>query len=173
MQSNWLTNSLLTPGSVQQACAAFGVIQRRIEWMEQRGIEQWPRKHYLRLFNRAYFEQAARKKQLWLLKWENTVLACAVVLDQDDRWQKKPFVPAYYIHNFASLPEYPGAGGRLLALLEAKALQDGKTCLRLDCKTGSAPLNRYYRRRGYAFAGYFRSAVYNGNLRQKNLSLAD
>lgn len=165
-----LQNTFLHQASPGQGGLAFALIERRISWMEQHGIEQWPRAHYLGVFNQDYFERAAGQGQLWLLRDSKAVLACAVVLEQDERWKGKDSAPAYYVHNLASLPQYPGAGGRLLVLLEEKALRDGKRFLRLDCKTGARKINAYYRRRGYQFAGYFRSEPYNGNLRQKPLA---
>lgn len=136
--------------------------------MEERAIRQWPRAHYLQVFNEAYFEKAARKGQLWLLEQTGLAVACAVLLTQDARWRYDR-IPAWYVHNLAALPACPGAGALFLIRTEQEAARRGKRYVRLDCQTGARKLNAYYRQKGYRFAGYCKLPQYRGNLRQKLL----
>ena len=43
-------------------------------------------------------------------------LMCAVVLlDTDERWNGKPDIPAYYVHNLGTKPGITGAIGKKMA----------------------------------------------------------
>ena len=145
---------------------AFELISQRVTWMEQRGISQWPREHYLQVFNQDYFEAAAKQGQLWFLEQDGCPAACAVLLEEDERWGYDK-QPSWYVHNLASLSTCPGAGALFLTLTEREAARRGKRYVRLDCLTGARKLNAYYRQKGYRFAGYWKQPQYRGNLRQK------
>lgn len=163
---------LLRPAKKGEEKTAFNIIEARVTWLEQKGISQWPRGHYLSVFSRAYFKKAREKGELWLLEQNGRAAACAVLLEQDERWGQD-HTPAWYVHNLASCPHSPGAGAQLLALAEQEAARRGKRYVRLDCLTGSRKLNAYYRTKGYRFAGYWKQPEYHGNLRQKLLPTED
>lgn len=163
-----LQRARLTRGKPADALAVVALLSNRIDWMEERGINQWPREHYLAHYNASYFEERARRGELWLLKDGSRLAACAVLLEWDERWGNDP-IPAYYVHNLAADPDMPGAGGRLLTHFEDLARQAGKKALRLDCKTGAKAINAYYRKKGFRFVGYWKQPEYGGNRREKIL----
>lgn len=163
-----LKQAVFTQGAAADAPSVLSLLNRRIDWMEARGIFQWPREHYLAHYNRAYFEERAQNGELWLLKAGRRLLACAVLLERDERWGDDP-TPACYVHNLAAEPDVPGAGARLLAYFEDLARRRGKKALRLDCKTGAKEINAYYRKKGFRFVGYWKQPEYGGNRREKIL----
>lgn len=164
--------AVLRPAQKGEEKTAFNIIEARVTWLEQKGISQWPRGHYLSVFSQAYFKKAQEKGTLWLLEQNGRTTACAVLLEQDERWGQDN-TPAWYVHNLASWPHCPGAGAQLLTLAEQEAARRGKRYLRLDCLTGARKLNAYYRTKGYRFAGYWKQPEYHGNLRQKLLQTED
>lgn len=86
-------------------------------------------------------------------------LMCAVVLlDTDERWNGKPDIPAYYVHNLGTKPGIKGAIGK-----------NGKHSIRLDCSIHSSILNNYYALHGYENVGMCYDKPYEGYLREKLL----
>ena len=168
-ERNVLRNLVLRRARRGEAEAAFRLVEGRVAWMEKTGISQWPRRHYLSVYNRAYFQAAVCRAELWLLFEGVRPLACAVVLTRDERWRGRDEASAWYVHNLASLPGVPGAGAAFLRLLEKEARRAQAEYLRLDCKTGARKINAYYRKKGFVFTGYWGNGEYRGNLRQKKL----
>lgn len=164
-----LKNIVLRPARPGEGKTAGRLVEARVGWMEEKGIEQWPRKHYLAVYNPAYFEAAARRGELWVLEESGRILACAVILSRDERWRGREDASAWYVHNLASVPGAAGAGEMFLRLIEKEARRRKKCYLRLDCKTGARKINAYYREKGFRFAGYWGCPEYRGNLRQKKL----
>ena len=79
------------------------------------------------------------------------VVACATLHDGDfPRWEDDGLA-AYYVHNLASDPLYPGLGGDMLAYCERVAEDTGRKALRLDSIKGNAFLENFYKTRGFMF----------------------
>lgn len=111
-----------------------------------------------------------RQGQLYCLKnAEDAIVAAAVLLRQDARWQDRQQDPAWYVHNFVALPTVHGAGRQLLAEAERLAASQGMRCMRLDCPVNNEALNRYYEAQGYRLAGQCTAGSYHGNRREKIL----
>ena len=73
--------------SPAKAVLALALVEQRVTWLETKRIEQWARSHYLSRYNLAYFENAARLGRLWGLFEDSRLVASAVLLDEDPRWQ--------------------------------------------------------------------------------------
>lgn len=157
------------PLRLEQAPQMFALVAARVAWLEQQKIDQWNRAHYLAHYNLTYFERAAQRGQLWGLLDGEKLLAGAVLLTEDERWQGYASVPAWYVHNLAADPQAPGAGAAFLRAAEQKARELGKQFLRLDCKAGAEKINRYYQQKGFHSVGEWGEGVYRGTLREKKL----
>ena len=153
----------------EEVPAVFGLYEKRIGWMEEKGLRQWNRTGYLSFYDAAYFGTQQSQGRLYVLREGGRVIGAAVLLEQDSRWPEMRDPDAYYVHNLAADPEYPGAGAALLSQIEALAAERGKTFVRLDCAAGNAVLNRYYEVRGYRLAGRCEAGGYFGNRREKRL----
>ena len=144
-------NSYMTISFMQispaKAVLALALVEQRVSWLETKGIEQWERSHYLSRYNLAYFENAARLGRLWGLFEASRLVASAVLLDEDPRWQDYEKTPAWYVHNLASAVDKPGAGAEFLYWAEMKARELKKQFLRLDCRTGAKKLMRIMKKR--------------------------
>ena len=79
----------------QEVPAVFALFEARIAWMEQKGLHQWNKTGYLSFYNLDYFESQQRQGQLYCLKnAEDAIVAAAVLLRQDVRWQDRQEDPA-------------------------------------------------------------------------------
>ena len=83
-----LHNSLFRSGTIYDVPDIIGLIERRIEWMDCNGINQWNKSHYRERYPDGYYIQAAEKGLLYVLtaKDSNRIIAGAVLLTQDVRW---------------------------------------------------------------------------------------
>ena len=146
----------------------FGLIVKRIEWMDQKGISQWNDTGYLEAYPLSYYESEAREGRLYGLCADDGRIVCAaVLLDNDERWDDN--APAVYLHNFVSMVEAGGAGTVFLEMAEADARQKGKIYFRLDSADDNTALAAYYTAHGFVPAGTCADGPYKGILRQKKL----
>ena len=148
------------------------LIDKRIEWMEQNDIKQWNSFGYKQRYSYAYFKREADSGHLYVLRDNDSrIIAGAVLLESDPRWQKNdPQKPSLYVHNFASLLSVKGAGKELLRKIECLALQKMKVCVRLDVIISNDKLNSWYDDMGYYLIGTIVEGEYHGNLREKTLN---
>jgi len=149
----------------------FALYEKRIAWMESKGLHQWNATDYLTVYPQGYFRRQAAAGRLYAAKdWATgAILGAVVLLSEDDRWADRAGEPAYYVHNLVTDAAAPGLGGWMLGELETLARRDGKTALRLDCAVDNAALNDYYASHGYREAGYCADGAYQGIRREKRL----
>lgn len=147
------------------------LIDRRIRWMDQMGIQQWNVTDYQTVYPEEHYIEQMKQNHLYVLKRcsDASVVAAAVLYDTDPRWPDTEEIPAYYVHHFVADLQEKGAGEILLRHLEEIALQHGKPVLRLDCPSDSPRLNLYYHRKGYVHCGTCVDGKYRGNLKEKQL----
>lgn len=147
----------------------YGLIDRRIQWMDDNDIQQWNVTGYWEAYPRSYYVRMVRKRCLYVLKREadQKTVSAAVLFDEDKRWHDDPMFPAYYVHNFVTAPEEKGVGKILLSYIEDLARKKGKVCIRLDCSRSNQKLNRYYEQQGYILRGQCADGNYLGNKREK------
>ncbi|MBO7703426.1 MAG: GNAT family N-acetyltransferase [Solobacterium sp.] len=158
-----------TLAEAEEIDAVIDLIESRIVWMDEKGIQLWNTTDYLTVYPRSYFEEAVRNRKLFVMKRDETILAAAVLYERDPRWKDGTEVSAYYVHHLASRLDCPGAGSLMLEELEKKAMEDGKVSMRLDCGIDNTFLNSYYESRGYVRKGTCVDGPYEGILREKLL----
>ena len=117
----------------------FSLYEKRVRWMDEKGIRQWNDTDYLNAY------------------------------PADERWAESEDEPAFYVHNLVTDSSAPGAGRALLAAAEALGQAHGKRYMRLDCAVDSAFLNGYYEAMGYRAVGQCEDGPYVGVKRQKEL----
>ncbi len=149
----------------------FALYEKRIAWMEEKGLHQWNTTDYLTVYPRSYFRRQAASGRLWAAEDRKTgaILGAVVLLSEDGRWADRAGEPAYYVHNLVTEAAAPGLGGWMLGELETLARKDGKAALRLDCAVDNAALNDYYASHGYREAGRCADGAYRGIRREKRL----
>ena len=110
-----LHNSLFRSGTIYDVPDIIGLIERRIEWMDCNGINQWNKSHYRERYPDGYYIQAAEKGLLYVLtaKDSNRIIAGAVLLTQDVRWGQSNG-KAYYVHNLVAAIGEKNAGKEIL-----------------------------------------------------------
>lgn len=149
----------------------FALYEKRIAWMEAKGLHQWNATDYLTVYPQSYFRRQAAAGRLYGAEDRETgaILGAVVLLSQDDRWADRAGDPAYYVHNLVTDAAAPGLGCWMLGAIEALARKDGKAAIRLDCAVDNRALNDYYASHGYREAGYCADGAYQGIRREKRL----
>ena len=156
---------LFVPGTVSDLEAVYALIDARISWMDDVGIQQWNVTNYWECYPKAYYETAAAEGRLYVLKCEGIVVGAVVLREQDKRWNDHR--SAFYIHNLVTAIGTKGAGEAILKACFDLAAARKKSRLRLDCSISNKKLNAYYEKQGFTFAGTCADGAYQGNLREK------
>jgi len=152
----------------EQADVAICLLEKRVAWMEEKGIRQWTLKGYLRVFPKSYFQEMARQGCLYLsCNQAGDPVGVIVFQDSDPHWEHDGM--ALYAHNLITDPAAPGAGEELLRFGEELAATRGKRYVRLDCVPHNEKLNAYYENHGYILVGTIDEVGYKGNKRQKTV----
>lgn len=147
----------------------FQLILERMDWFEQKGIQQWKKGDYEIIYPLSYYEKESEKGHLYgLIDQETNQLVCgAVLLEEDVRWKDQ--ANAYYIHNLASTPYQKGTGKLFFSYLEDFAKENRKEYLRLDSLRGNETLEKYYSMLGFVEKGICVDGNYHGILREREL----
>ncbi len=150
--------------------AVFDLIMGRVAWMDVVGIRQWNTTKYDQRYPLSYYEQRRQMEELFVLADNETgeILAVGALFHEDERWPEPE--SAFYLHHLASRVDKQGAGSVFLQMAEAYTARMGKRYMRLDSAVGNKTLERYYTSRGYVEAGFCKDGLYEGILRQKQLS---
>ena len=164
------TNYIFRQAKKEEIQAVFDLIMDRVAWMDHVGIRQWNMTKYDQRYPLDYYEQRRQMEELFVLTDEaGQILAVGALLHEDERWPAQ--ASAYYPHHLASRVDAKGAGSRFLQMAEDYTAARGKRYMRLDSAVGNAALERFYTSRGYVAAGFCKDGMYEGILRQKELSL--
>lgn len=151
---------------------AYSIIEKRVQWMENKGIRQWNTTDYLNTYPIAYFEAHQKAGNLYIAKdaVSDKVLGLMVLMPHDTRWEGYEESDSYFVHNFATDPEVKDLGSYMLEEAEKCAKKDGKIFLRLDCPYGNSYLNNFYQQRNFLPVGECIDGPYHGVRREKRLS---
>lgn len=149
----------------------YALINQRIEWMDEVGIQQWNVTKYWEAYPKSYFINQVQQGNLYVLKQMDTkkVIGAVVCLTTDKRWKNSSSVSAYYLHNFVTDKNEPGVGKLILKYVEDLGIKNHKTHIRLDCAIHNTRLNAYYEEKGYILKGQCEDGLYKGNNREKLL----
>lgn len=167
MESVCVGDYRFLPAERGDAEAVFTLIRKRIQWMDETGIQQWNVEDYWEVFPESYYFSAIAEKRLYVLKNSDSAVAAGVLAFRDRGWEERE--DAVYLHNFVTARNARGAGDRFLEEWAALAWRLGKRVLRLDCAEDNERLNRYYEERGFRAVGRVEDGDYTGTRREKIL----
>jgi ribosomal protein S18 acetylase RimI-like enzyme len=130
----------------------FGIINL----MEKRGIFQWNEEYP----SREAFENDISRKELFVLKSENTLIGCITITTYMDeeyvpiKWLT-PNENNVYIHRLAVDPKFQGKGyaQMLMNFAENYALENKYISIRLDTFSKNKRNQKFYAQRGYQKLG--------------------
>ena len=141
------------------------IIQKRIVWMDEKGLYQWNKTDYMGVYPPSYFEKLIAQNIVFVAVEGAETVGVMALFPHDPRWHKKG--TAFYVHHLATALHTPGVGLKMLTFAETYAMEQGKEFLRLDCQQVNLPLNRYYENLGYLHCGVCIDGEYVGNLMEK------
>ena len=148
----------------------IGIIQERIDWMDEKNLYQWNRTNYMQRYPREYFLGRIASHEFYLaVDPEGKTVGVMALLLEDGRWTEDEKKNCYYVHHLATRPQAKGAGKALLSFCEDLSLQEGKKVVRLDCQKGNDRLNAFYQSLGYQVVGPMVEGAYEGIKREKKL----
>lgn len=149
----------------------YGLIIKRIKWMDKNEISQWNKTNYLDSYPKEYFEEKVTLEQLYVMKdsFSGKVAGAVVLLEEDRRWSMDRS-KSYYIHNFVSDMQIRNVGTRIIVECEKMAIKKGKDRIRFDCQASNHKLNEYYHRLGFKSVGKVQDGSYAGIKREKKLT---
>lgn len=147
----------------------FGLYQKRIRWMDKKGIHQWNTTDYLKAYPVDYYIEQQTLGNLYVLAEGKVIVGAVVLLQKDNRWMDKEDLLALYVHNLVTDNRVRGAGKRILMESEKFALSKGMYAVRLDCAVDNVFLNHYYDSLEYKMVGTCQDGTYIGNRREKVL----
>ncbi len=153
----------------EEVSEMFQLILKRIEWMNQKGIELWNTTNYVDVFPQSYFEEKRQQGEVYVLVDNDTneIVSAAVLSEEDDFWDDH--ASAIYLHNFVSKLGCKNVGTVFIEYAEEYAKSKNKQYFRLDSAINSDFLTRYYESLGFIPVGYCEEGLYKGICRQKEL----
>lgn len=154
----------------EEIAEIFSLYEKRIRWMDEKGIRQWNAVDYLSVYPSAYYREMREKRCLYALTdAAGKIVGAAVLLSKDECWAGSEEEASYYVHNLVTDTSAQGAGRTMLTAAEALRRACGKRYMRLDCAADNAFLNGYYEALGYHAVGRCQDGPYGGVKRQKAL----
>lgn len=159
---------------LQDVEAIMRLVQRRIDWMDERGLHQWNETDYFGRYPCAYWERNIGR--FLVGEEQGRVVVALALYTEDVRWTRDGVYTgsasgkAYYLHHLVTDPAAKGAGREMMLYVERYALEHGVTLLRLDSAVGNQALEYYYTTLGYAACGTCHDQLYRGVLREKRLA---
>lgn len=126
------------------------------EYMVQKRIFQW-NEHYP---SRHVFENDVKKRELYVLENENSIIGCVVI----STFMDEVYIPIkwltlsennIYIHRLAIHPKHQkkGFAQKLMSFAETFAKENGYTSIRLDTFSQNKGNQKFYELRGYERLG--------------------
>jgi ribosomal protein S18 acetylase RimI-like enzyme len=130
------------------------LLEELADWLETRGIRQWPRGRVRR--SAAYFADSIARQEVQLAFLGGELAGTLRLLMRDPVvWPEFTADDAVYVYNLGVRRTWAGheLGRRLLAWAEQRAVSLGRRFVRLDCVPGNAFLRGYYEREGFIARG--------------------
>jgi len=71
--------------------AIFSLYEKRVRWMDEKGLKQWNATDYLEIYPAEYYRKQAEKGNLFVLenREDQKLVGAVVLLSEDARWQEK------------------------------------------------------------------------------------
>ena len=159
---------------LQDVDAIMMLVQRRIEWMDAKGLHQWNETDYFGRYPRSYWE--SNIGYFLVGEADGRVVVAIALYTEDVRWTRDGEYTgaasgaAYYLHHLVTDPAAKGAGREMMLYVAHYARQHGIGLLRLDSAVGNLALDSYYTALGYTPCGLCHDRLYHGILREKSIT---
>ena len=130
------------------------LLEELADWLESRGITQWPRGRVRR--SSAYYAGSIARQEVHLaFVGDDLAGTLRVLMDDPIVWPEYPTGEAVYIYNLAVRRTWAGRslGARLIDWAGQRAAALGRRFVRLDCVPTNAFLCDYYERLGFTARG--------------------
>jgi len=130
------------------------LLEELADWLEARGISQWPRGRARR--SSAYFADSIARHEVQLGFMDGELAGTLRLLMSDPIvWPEFREGDAVYVYNLGIRRAWAGyqLGSWLLEWAERRAANLGRRYVRLDCRTDNAFLRGYYERHGFVARG--------------------
>ena len=126
-----LEAEMYLPGAIGPALeedvpAIMDLLQRRIDWMDEKGLYQWNKTGYLTCYPPEHFRRLIREEVLLAARETDRLTGIMALLSRDPRWPNGDDGKAFYVHHLATDPACPGLGKEMLSYAESYARQHGK-----------------------------------------------
>jgi ribosomal protein S18 acetylase RimI-like enzyme len=134
--------------------AYVDLLEELADWLETRGIRQWPRGRVRR--SSAYFADSIARLEVHLaFVGDDLAGALRLLMDDPIVWPECTNGDAVYIYNLAVRRAWAGVGlgARLIEWAERRAASLGRRFVRLDCMPDNTFLRDYYARHGFVTSG--------------------
>lgn len=146
-----MTETVPEPARPQDAAALLELRNEAARWQHAVGIVQWRENE---VPAKVYAEQAARGE--WYVVRDGQRISGGLRLLWEDRavWGEQPPI-AVYVHHLVSRrsPAYAGLGASMLTWAAARAADNDRALVRLDCMESNQQLRAYYRGQGFTEVG--------------------
>lgn len=84
----------------------IGIIQERIDWMDEKNLYQWNRTNYMQRYPREYFLGRISSHEFYLaVDPEGKTVGVMALLLEDGRWTEDEKKNCYYVHHLATRPQ--------------------------------------------------------------------
>ena len=130
------------------------LLEELADWLESRGIRQWPRGRVRR--SSAYFTDSIARREVQLAFLDDELAGTVRLLTSDPIvWPEFTDGDAVYVYNLGVRRRWAGheLGSRLLRWAEGRAASLGRRFVRLDCMPDNTFLREYYERHGFIACG--------------------
>lgn len=141
---NDLTFSLAKESDIYEIELLF---LERIRWFRKNNIEQW--NGYLKRHNKYEFLNLINNRNYYLLKKNNSIVACFALTDQNDFWDNKDL--SYYLSKFLVKLGYKNIGKIAIEICKYLCYINNQDYLRLDCLKNNKKLNQIYENYGFKY----------------------
>ena len=146
---------------------SYHLIEKRIEWMNIKGIRHWNVYDYLNVYPLSHYQSLQEKGELFVLKDDGRIVCTGALLNDDPRWTNKQ--SAYYIHHLTAEVSDKHYGQIFINKAIIYTLENKRQYLRLDSSVNYPKLEEYYSKLGFRECGECVDGDYKGILRQLDL----
>jgi ribosomal protein S18 acetylase RimI-like enzyme len=130
------------------------LLEELADWLESRGIRQWPRGRVRR--SSAFFADSIARQEVQLALVGDELAGTLRLLMHDHIvWPEFVEDDAVYVYTLGVRRTFADRelGGRLLEWAERRAAELGRRYVRLDCMPDNTFLRGYYERKGFVARG--------------------
>ena len=89
----------------------LALLQKRIDWMDEKGLYQWNKTAYLTVYPAEYFAERIGENSVFLAMDGDKAIGVIALFDVDPRWDNDK--DAYYVHHLSLIRDWDGKSSPL------------------------------------------------------------